>query len=151
MSARRTPFLSVAAAALLAGCAHAPPPAHAAPAAAPKGPALVAAVGEASYPDLDGSYQVPQVADAACLAPAALAEAHPATPGRVVLRFAVAADGTVDDDRVLANSAGAPLAALRALASAVKACRWIPARDPQGRRVRVYVQLPFEFAEAGRS
>jgi len=129
----------------LLGCAHAPAPGARAPAARP---ALALTVGEASYPDLDESYQVPQVAEPACLAPRLDDDALPASAGLVLLRFAVAADGTVDDESVLANSAAAGPAALGALQGAVRGCRWIPARDPQGRRVRVYVQLPFVFQEA---
>jgi len=129
----------------LLACAHARAPIAPAPAARP---ALALTVGEAGYPDLDESYQVPQVAEPACLAPRLEDAALPASAGHVLLRFAVAADGTVDDESVLANSAAAGPAALGALQAAVRGCRWIPARDPQGRRVRVYVQLPFLFQEA---
>ena len=72
-------------------------------------------------------------------------EAAPPSPGAIVLRFGVAADGAVDEPGVLANDTGAGPTTLAALVDAVKACRWIPARSPQGRRVRVVVVQPFEF------
>ncbi|HET9595831.1 MAG TPA: hypothetical protein VFP65_09640 [Anaeromyxobacteraceae bacterium] len=137
------------------GCAHAPspepagpppaPPQQASAAPAPAPPPLALRAGAPTMLAEDASFQAPQLADPRCLEPELPAEARPPGPGAVVLRFGVAADASVDDLTVVANTTGGGAPTLDALADAVKACRWIPARSPQGRRVRVFVEERFEF------
>jgi hypothetical protein len=140
--------------ALALACAGAPPPPSPSPipvVPAPVAPAapsplrLVLRAGDLAVPGVDASYQPPQVAEPACLVPALSPEAAPPSAGAILLRFVVAANGAVGDLSVLANATGGGPATLAALVDAVKACRWIPARSPQGRRVRVVVVQPFEF------
>jgi hypothetical protein len=146
------PTTALLALALALACAGAPPPPSPLPVVpAPVAPAapsplrLVLRAGDPAVPGVDASYQPPQVAEPACLLPEISPEAAPPSPGAIVLRFGVAANGAVDDLGVLTNSTGGGAATLAALVDAVKACRWIPARSPQGRRVRVVVVQPFEF------
>jgi hypothetical protein len=140
------------------GCSHAPvsgsPPApaggapasKAAPAPAPAPPPpLALRAGAPAMLDEDASFQAPQLADPRCLEPELSPDARPPGPGAIVLRFGVAADGSVDDLTVVANTTGGGAATLGALGDAVRACRWIPARSPQGRRVRVFVEERFDF------
>jgi hypothetical protein len=146
--------LAVAVAAAL-GCAHGstagaastPGSASAAPEAAPPPapPPLRLQAGAPAMLDVDATFQAPQLADARCLEPDLARAARPPGPGAVVVRFGVAADGSVEDLAVVANTAGGGAETLAALGDAIKACRWIPARSPQGRRVRVLVEERFEF------
>jgi hypothetical protein len=134
------------------GCAHAPEPAAGGPPVPPPAPApaepappLALRAGAPATQDVDGTLQAPQLADPRCLEPELAPEARPPGPGVVVLRFGVGADGSVDEVTVVSDTTGGGAGTLGALEDAVKACRWIPARGPQGTRVRVLVDERFEF------
>ncbi len=68
----------------------------------------------------------------------------PSLPPPITVKFAVGSEGTAYRFEVM-GPAEAPLELAKALEEAVRSCRWIPGKDPEGRAVPVWVILPVRF------
>lgn len=104
--------------------------------------------GQPSFPDLGRNYRPPTPEDPLCLGTAMAEKLPPVPEGRVVLRFPVDPSGMVGDVTILADTAGVSHKVLVATEESIRVCKWLPAQDPQGRTVQVFVVLPVEFLEA---
>ena len=104
--------------------------------------------GDADFPGLDASYRRPRPEDPLCLGVRLAEKVPPQREGRVVVRFPVDAGGKSGEITVLADTVGADPKVFKAVEESIRACKWAPAQDPQGRPVQVFVVLPVDFLEA---